>query len=52
VGNSLNDTEMLDQVEFAFMMEPDKQTKRVANEKSWNVVNRNNIAEKILLRIN
>lgn len=51
VGSSLNDTDMLDKVEFPFVMEPDKQTKKVANEKSWNIVNRNNIVEKILLRI-
>lgn len=52
VGNSLNDVDMLSKVEFPFMMEPDRQTKKVVNKKSWYLVNRNNIAENILIRIN
>lgn len=51
VGNSLNDADMLEKVEFPFMMEPNRQTKRMVNKKSWITVNRNNIVEKILLRI-
>jgi phosphoserine phosphatase len=52
VGNSLNDMDMLDKVDFPFMMEPDLQTKKVSNKKSLCIVNRNNIAQNILLRIN
>jgi phosphoserine phosphatase len=51
VGNSLNDAEMLNKVEFPFIMEPDRQTKVIASKKSWYMVNRDDITKNILLQI-
>lgn len=51
VGDSLNDMDMLDRVESPFIMESNKQTKKVAKNKSWTIVNSNNIVEKVLFRI-
>lgn len=51
VGDSENDIDMLDQVEFPFVMEPNKHLEKFANKKSWKIVDRDNIVKNILLQI-
>jgi len=48
VGDSENDFDMLDKVEFPFVMEPNEQLEKLANKKGWQIVNRNTITEKML----
>lgn len=48
VGDSENDIDMLNLVEFPFVMEPDDKMKLVVSEKKWKIVDRNTITETIL----
>ncbi|QQG41571.1 MAG: haloacid dehalogenase-like hydrolase [Candidatus Woesebacteria bacterium] len=48
VGDSENDAEMLDKVEFPFVMEPNDKLVEIADEKGWSIVDRDDIADAIL----
>jgi len=48
VGDSENDADMLDLVEFPFVMEPNEKLAEIAKTKNWQVVNRDTIADIIL----
>lgn len=44
VGDSENDADMLDLVEYPFVMEPNENLEKIAKEKGWQIVNRDTIA--------
>lgn len=48
VGNSKNDIDMLEKVEFPLVIEPDKHLKIIAGTRKWSVVNRYTILDKAL----
>ncbi len=48
VGDSENDVDMLEKVEFPFVMEPNEKMMKIASEKKWQIVNRDNIKENLL----
>lgn len=48
VGDSENDVDMLDKVEFPFVMEPNENLEEFANKKGWQIANRNTISKKII----
>lgn len=48
VGDSENDADMLDKVQFPLVMEPNEKLEKIAKEKGWKVVNRNTIADIIM----
>ncbi len=48
VGDSENDADMLDKVEFPFVMEPNEKLKEISKKNGWKVVNRENISKHIL----
>ncbi len=48
VGDSENDSDMLEKVEFPFVIEPDDKLAKIAADKNWQVVTRDTIQEKLL----
>lgn len=48
VGDSENDIDMLEKVEFPFVMDPNEKMANIASDRNWQVVNRDNIQEKLL----
>lgn len=48
VGDSENDSDMLDLVKFPIVMEPDERLVKIAKNKNWQVVNRDTITDIIL----
>jgi len=48
VGDSEDDADMLDLVEFPFVMEPNEKLAEIAKSKNWQIVNRDTIADIIL----
>lgn len=48
VGDSENDADMLDKVQHPFVIEPNEKLEKIAQEKGWQIVNRDTIQEKLL----
>lgn len=48
VGDSENDADMLEKVEYSFVIEPDEKLKTIAIENNWTIVDRNNISDTII----
>lgn len=47
VGDSMNDVEMLDLVEYQFCFQPDESLDKYASKKRWTIINNKNAYEKI-----
>lgn len=45
VGDSENDADMLELVEFPFVMEPNPKLEVIANKNGWKIVNRSTITD-------
>ena len=45
VGDSENDADMLNKVDFPVVIEPNSYLKDIAREKGWQIVNRDTIAD-------
>ena len=48
VGDSENDADMLDKVEFPYVMEPNEKLLNISKNKKWKIVNRDTIADIII----
>jgi len=48
VGDSVNDISMLEKVDYAFCLNPDKKLKEKAKEKKWKIVNEKSVKSELL----
>lgn len=51
VGDSENDADMLDKVEYPFVIEPNEKLEKIANKNGWKIVSRDTISDIIISHV-